>query len=133
MSGVGPVEPGEGTGAGAWDTPAPARRPLARRYAAHRPAARAVLAALLLLAGGGYLYASTDNVFDPADSQLGSPSKISVHLKSLGKKILRLSFTYPTLASGNYYLIATIAPTLTIPEADTTNNVNASVKTFQID
>ncbi|MFI1163728.1 Tat pathway signal sequence domain protein [Streptomyces sp. NPDC020801] len=64
MSGVGPVEPGEGTRA--WDTPDPAEpllpgpRPgrLARLYDRHRRAALITAAATLLLAGGGYLYAT---------------------------------------------------------------------------
>ncbi|SHI27686.1 Tat pathway signal sequence domain protein [Streptomyces sp. 3214.6] len=76
MSGVGPVEPGEGTGTGAWDIPAPARRPLARRYAAHRPAVRAVLAALLLLAGGGYLYATRPHDAQPPTPAPPFPSQV---------------------------------------------------------
>lgn len=114
MSGVGPVEPGEGTHA--WDTPditgstgstgaahgpgsadapttpgphhsprsphlaaflgahapTPLRRLLrrpARLYAAHHRAARATLAAVLLLAGGGYLYATR-----PHDTQQAAPA-----------------------------------------------------------
>ncbi|CAM5370431.1 Tat pathway signal sequence domain protein [Streptomyces aurantiogriseus] len=65
MSGIGPVEPGEGTRT--WD-PAdaaasastrgrPRSRPL-RFYDAHRRAVLAVLTAAALLAGGGYLYAT---------------------------------------------------------------------------
>ncbi|MEU2286780.1 Tat pathway signal sequence domain protein [Streptomyces sp. NPDC013178] len=65
MSGVGPVEPGEGTRA--WD---PADHPAAtstrrrrrarlfRFHDAHRRAVLAVLTAAALLAGGGYLYAT---------------------------------------------------------------------------
>ncbi|MFE1910962.1 Tat pathway signal sequence domain protein [Streptomyces anandii] len=64
MSGVGPVEPGEGTRA--WDTPdpdAPAATPPRQLPHGGRPERRrrAVLvatAAALLLAGGGYLYAT---------------------------------------------------------------------------
>ncbi|WP_217170509.1 Tat pathway signal sequence domain protein [Streptomyces sp. AC512_CC834] len=57
MSGVGPVEPGEDTRAR--DTPRPRpRRPLARRYDRHRRTVLASTAALVVLAGGGYLYAS---------------------------------------------------------------------------
>ncbi|WP_371674581.1 Tat pathway signal sequence domain protein [Streptomyces sp. NBC_00289] len=64
MSGVGPVESGEGTHA--WDTTAPDSPPPARRsrgrlanwYAGHRRAALAAATAAALLAGGGYLYGS---------------------------------------------------------------------------
>lgn len=64
MSGIGPVEPGEGTHA--WDarhpaapTPALGRRirsVLATRCVRHRRAALAFTAAAVLLAAGGYLY-----------------------------------------------------------------------------
>ncbi|MGW2424575.1 Tat pathway signal sequence domain protein [Streptomyces sp. NPDC001709] len=66
MSGIGPLEPGEGTHA--WDTrhsttptprlPGRIRSALAARYARHRRATLAVTAAAALLAGGGYLYAT---------------------------------------------------------------------------
>ncbi|MFE7839750.1 Tat pathway signal sequence domain protein [Streptomyces sp. NPDC057474] len=64
MSGVGPVEPGEGTRA--WDapeadTPPPPKPPhgrFAQAYARHRRAALAGGAAVVVLAGGGYLYAT---------------------------------------------------------------------------
>ncbi|MFC4499132.1 MULTISPECIES: Tat pathway signal sequence domain protein [Streptomyces] len=69
MSGVGPVEPGEGTSA--WDTAAPEITPapnpslppahgrrLTRLYRAHRRATLAALTAVLVLAGGTYLYAT---------------------------------------------------------------------------
>lgn len=64
MSGIGPVEPGEGTRA--WDTAdtdttPPAKRPrgrCAQVYAAHRRAVLAGAAAVVVLAGGGYLYAT---------------------------------------------------------------------------
>ncbi|MXM62991.1 Tat pathway signal sequence domain protein [Streptomyces sp. HUCO-GS316] len=64
MSGVGPVEPGEGTRA--WDTDEPGAPPpprrlrerLARWYALHRRAALTTATAAVLLAGGGYLYAT---------------------------------------------------------------------------
>ncbi|MER7191141.1 Tat pathway signal sequence domain protein [Streptomyces flaveolus] len=61
MSGTGPVEPGEGTHAR--EAPQHPRRParprgrLGRGYARHRRAVHAVVAALVVLAGGGYLYA----------------------------------------------------------------------------
>ncbi|WP_149822732.1 Tat pathway signal sequence domain protein [Streptomyces tailanensis] len=67
MSGVGPVEPGEGTRA--WDTPEasapeassvppPPPGPLAGLYARHRRTVLASTAAVVVLAGGGYLYAT---------------------------------------------------------------------------
>ncbi|WP_367323913.1 Tat pathway signal sequence domain protein [Streptomyces sp. HUAS ZL42] len=68
MSGVGPVEPGEGTRAwDAQDADAPhlparphesPRRAAARFYGRHRRATLTALAALALLAGGGSLYAT---------------------------------------------------------------------------
>lgn len=71
MSGVGPVEPGEGTRA--WestDIPDSGRRPprgrLARFLDDHRRAALAVLTAAALLAGGGYLYATRPHDSAPA-------------------------------------------------------------------
>ncbi|MFF1443705.1 Tat pathway signal sequence domain protein [Streptomyces sp. NPDC058295] len=92
MSGVGPVEPGEGTHA--WETAegahtpvrtdaldpsilgpdasTPAVRPLRRLvrfHAAHRRAASAVLGAVVLLAGGGYLYATR-----PHDTEQAAPA-----------------------------------------------------------
>ncbi|MEU7406739.1 MULTISPECIES: Tat pathway signal sequence domain protein [unclassified Streptomyces] len=55
--GIGPIEPGEETHAR--DTPhARPRGRLARRYDRHRRAVLASAAALVVLAGGGYLYAS---------------------------------------------------------------------------
>ncbi|MFE0513577.1 Tat pathway signal sequence domain protein [Streptomyces sp. NPDC058964] len=64
MSGVGPVEPGEGTHA--WDAhetaavrpPGGTHTRLAPLYARHRRAVLALGAAAALLAGGGYLYAT---------------------------------------------------------------------------
>ncbi|MEU6099660.1 Tat pathway signal sequence domain protein [Streptomyces flaveolus] len=61
MSGTGPVEPGEGTHAR--EAPQHPRRParprgrLGRGYARHRRAVHAAVAGLVVLAGGGYLYA----------------------------------------------------------------------------
>ncbi|MFD9432504.1 Tat pathway signal sequence domain protein [Streptomyces sp. NPDC060002] len=98
MSGTGPVEPGEGTHAwdtpnadrtpagthtrgpaavldtDALDTDAPtpgARllRRLARLHAAHRRATSAALTAVVLLAGGGYLYATR-----PHDAERATPA-----------------------------------------------------------
>ncbi|MFE9646471.1 Tat pathway signal sequence domain protein [Streptomyces sp. NPDC006365] len=68
MSGVGPVEPGEGTRA--WDmpgpdappppgtTPEPPRGRLTQTYTRHRRAVLSIAAAVALLAGAGYLYAT---------------------------------------------------------------------------
>ncbi|MGW0993770.1 Tat pathway signal sequence domain protein [Streptomyces sp. NPDC002523] len=61
MSGIGPLEPGDGTHA--WDTARQesldrGRAPLSALYARHRRAASAISAAAVLLAGGGYLYAT---------------------------------------------------------------------------
>ncbi|GAB2838788.1 hypothetical protein GCM10027074_01440 [Streptomyces deserti] len=64
MSGVGPVEPGEGTHA--WDTQKahtpqisePPHNRLIRLYAEHRRAVLGTATAAAVLAGGGYLYAT---------------------------------------------------------------------------
>ncbi|MER5224124.1 Tat pathway signal sequence domain protein [Streptomyces flaveus] len=66
MSGVGPVEPGEGTRA--WGVPGPGTPPepspepppgrLAQTYTRHRRVVLSIAAAVVLLAGGGYLYAT---------------------------------------------------------------------------
>lgn len=66
MSGIGPLEPGEGTRARDAHPPtgstppsvAGIRSALATRYGRHRPAVLALSAAAVLLAGGGYLYAT---------------------------------------------------------------------------
>ncbi|MCX5038459.1 MULTISPECIES: Tat pathway signal sequence domain protein [Streptomyces] len=57
MSGVGPVEPGEGTLVREAPPPRPRGR-LALHYERHRRTALASATALAALAGGGYLYAS---------------------------------------------------------------------------
>ena len=64
MSGVGPVEPGEGTrprgvsGADTAPVPDPPRGRCAQGCARHRRAVLRVAAAVVVLTGGGYLYAS---------------------------------------------------------------------------
>ncbi|QEU85205.1 hypothetical protein [Streptomyces viridosporus] len=59
MSGVGPVEPGEGTRAqDASPPPRPRREALARPYGRRRGAVLATLLAAAVLAGGGHLYAT---------------------------------------------------------------------------
>lgn len=71
MSGVGPVEPGEGTRPGdAPDREAPPllvrpRGRLAGRYDRHRRAVLTAAAAAVLLAGGGYLYATRPQMPPP--------------------------------------------------------------------
>ncbi|WP_314222551.1 Tat pathway signal sequence domain protein [Streptomyces zaehneri] len=102
MSGVGPVEPGEGTHA--WETPAAARAPvradapgadaptpftrllrgLGRRHAAHRRAVSAVLAAAVLLAGGGYLWATRPHDTEQAHPAPPFPSQV-VDVSYLGE------------------------------------------------
>ncbi|MEU3618160.1 Tat pathway signal sequence domain protein [Streptomyces sp. NPDC006872] len=105
MSGVGPVEPGEGTRA--WDTPQPpdphrdpdsldspdAQSPtpfsralarLTRFHSAHRRAVLAALAAALLLAGGGYLYATRPHDAEPAAPAPPFPSQ-TVDVSYLGE------------------------------------------------
>ncbi|MEU1403623.1 Tat pathway signal sequence domain protein [Streptomyces sp. NPDC005728] len=61
MSGIGPLEPGEGTRA--WDSApqrptGPRRARLTALYAGHRRAVLSLAAAVALLAGGGSLYAT---------------------------------------------------------------------------
>ncbi|GAA2249448.1 hypothetical protein GCM10010415_05370 [Streptomyces atrovirens] len=57
MSGVGPVEPGEGTRVRiASPAPRPRRGPLAQHFERHRRAALGVLLTTAVLAGSGYLY-----------------------------------------------------------------------------
>ncbi|MDX3645012.1 Tat pathway signal sequence domain protein [Streptomyces sp. MB09-02B] len=77
MSGVGPVEPGEGTRA--WDaadgpadadTPPPPEPPRGRytqAYARHRRAVLAGAATVVALAGGGYLYATRPTSAPPPE------------------------------------------------------------------
>ncbi|MET9773769.1 Tat pathway signal sequence domain protein [Streptomyces sp. NPDC006367] len=84
MSGTGPVEPGEGTHA--WETPGTSRRParprgpLRRRYDRHRRAAHAALAALVLLAGSGYLYLNRPQRQPPAPPPYPSQAVDLVYL-----------------------------------------------------
>lgn len=74
MSGVGPVEPGEGTRA--WDVPEadavpvpdPPRGRYAQVYARHRRAVSAVAAAVVVLAGGGCLYATRPEPAPPSEA-----------------------------------------------------------------
>ncbi|TPQ18686.1 Tat pathway signal sequence domain protein [Streptomyces sporangiiformans] len=89
MSGVGPVEPGEGTRA--WDTlepgdplaPEPPRGRLAQLYARHRRAVLASVSAAALLAGGGYLYTSRPQ--DPPPTPPPYPSNV-VDVAYLGRQ-----------------------------------------------
>ncbi|MET9061982.1 Tat pathway signal sequence domain protein [Streptomyces antibioticus] len=79
MSGIGPVEPGEGT-TRARDTrngPAPERTSrLARFYGAHRRPVLAGAAAAVLLAGGGYLYATRPHAPQQAAPAAPFPSQV---------------------------------------------------------
>lgn len=73
MSGVGPVEPGEGTRA--WDAPEPDTPPrpepphgrFTQAYARHRRAVLAGVAAVVVLTGGGYLYATRPEPAPPPE------------------------------------------------------------------
>ncbi|MGX4692796.1 Tat pathway signal sequence domain protein [Streptomyces sp. JNUCC 63] len=79
MSGVGPLEPGEGTRA--WDAPGPddpprttpAYGPLARLYQRHRRAVLTTAALILLLMGGSYLYTTREHTPPPAPSPTPPP------------------------------------------------------------
>ncbi|UUU21274.1 Tat pathway signal sequence domain protein [Streptomyces sp. DSM 40750] len=74
MSGVGPVEPGEGTrardvpDADAPAVPDPPRGRYAQVYARHRRAVFAVAAAVAMLAGGGYLHATRPEPAPPPEA-----------------------------------------------------------------
>ena len=73
VSGVGPVEPGEGTRA--WDAPEPDTPPrpepphgrFTQAYARHRRAVLAGAAAVVALTGGGYLYATRPEPAPPPE------------------------------------------------------------------
>lgn len=80
MSGVGPLEPGEGTRA--WGTPDPddpprtgglAHTSLARLYQRHRRAVLTALTFTLLLAGGGYLFATRQDAPQPRPQPSAPP------------------------------------------------------------
>ncbi|MFJ3668510.1 Tat pathway signal sequence domain protein [Streptomyces sp. NPDC090106] len=78
MSGVGPVEPGEGTHT--WDllepdVPRPPRGRLGTFYGRHRRAALATVTAVTVLAGGGYLYATRPE--PPAPPPPPYPSQVT--------------------------------------------------------
>ncbi|MFD4969149.1 Tat pathway signal sequence domain protein [Streptomyces sp. NPDC058424] len=97
MSGVGPLEPGEGTRA--WGTPDPddpprtdglAHSSLARLYQRHRRAALTALTLALLLAGGGYLFTTRQDTAQPRPQPPAPP--------------------YPSLVTDVSYLDAVAAP-----------------------
>ncbi|PWI19032.1 Tat pathway signal sequence domain protein [Streptomyces sp. Act143] len=78
MSGVGPVEPGEGTHP--WEVLDPTGPPrphgrLAELYGSHRRAVLATATAVALLAGGGYLYATRPQ--PPAPPEPPYPSQVT--------------------------------------------------------
>ncbi|MGW0820506.1 Tat pathway signal sequence domain protein [Streptomyces sp. NPDC002845] len=101
MSGIGPVEPGEGTrawdtaepgeGTRAWDTaepgapllPRPPHGPLGQFYARHHRAVIASVSAAVLLAGGGHLCTTRPEEPPPAPAMY--PSQV-VDIDYLGKK-----------------------------------------------
>ena len=93
MSGIGPVEPGEGTPQTPEDAPGtsgeagprpPAartrldavRRRVTRFHGAHRRAVLAAATAVLLLDGGGYLYATRPHAPEPAAAAPPFPSQV---------------------------------------------------------
>ncbi|GAB7107700.1 hypothetical protein JCM4814A_60140 [Streptomyces phaeofaciens JCM 4814] len=87
MSGVGPIEPGEGTTPrdtpDSLDVEGTSRgsghregSPLARLLATHRRAVLAAATAVLLLAGGGYLYATRPHESQPAAAAPPFPSQV---------------------------------------------------------
>lgn len=90
MSGIGPLEPGEGTRA--WDATGPdtdpagpdgpprtesAYGPFARLHERHRRAVLVALALILLLAGGSYLHATRRHAPPPAPSLPPYPSQVT--------------------------------------------------------
>ncbi|GAA1003636.1 hypothetical protein GCM10009564_03810 [Streptomyces thermogriseus] len=83
MSGIGPLEPGEGTLAR--DEPGPAGPPrtpwpygpLARAYRRHRRAVLTAAALILLLSSGSYLYATRERPSPPAPSAPPYPSQVT--------------------------------------------------------
>ncbi|WP_344046745.1 Tat pathway signal sequence domain protein [Streptomyces thermoalcalitolerans] len=83
MSGIGPLEPGEGTHA--WDAPGAAGPPripwaygpLARAYRRHRRAVLTAATLILLLASGSYLYATRERPSPPAPSAPPYPSQVT--------------------------------------------------------
>ncbi|WP_445524068.1 Tat pathway signal sequence domain protein [Streptomyces cyslabdanicus] len=84
MSGIGPLEPGEGTrewGTSGPDDPPPtgglAQGPLARLYRRHRRAALTALTVALLLAGGGYLFATRQHAPRPRPAAPPYPSQVT--------------------------------------------------------
>ncbi|MFI6036928.1 Tat pathway signal sequence domain protein [Streptomyces sp. NPDC051315] len=96
MSGIGPVEPGEGTRARedtrVWrDTDAPGSGPprprgrLARYHDGHRRAALAVLAAAVLLAAGGHLCVTRPHDDGQARAEPPHPSQV-VDVSHLGTR-----------------------------------------------
>ncbi|MFE0730468.1 Tat pathway signal sequence domain protein [Streptomyces antibioticus] len=79
MSGIGPVEPGEGTtrARDLRNGPAPERTSrLARFYGAHRRPLLAGAAAAVLLAGGGYLHATRPHAPQQAAPAAPFPSQV---------------------------------------------------------
>lgn len=74
MSGVGPVEPGEGTSG--LERPPARPRPLPARAARHRRVLVAAAAAAALAGGGGYLYAARPRPPAPVAAEPPAPSQV---------------------------------------------------------
>ncbi|MFL1903768.1 Tat pathway signal sequence domain protein [Streptomyces tauricus] len=119
MSGVGPVEPGEGTRA--WDDiepPPPTGHeqaqghPAALYYARHRRAVLASAVAAVLLAGGGYLYATRPQPPPPAVGPYPSQVVDVTYLGEEGspRNAPRGSFTFAVRVT------ALSGPTITVVE-----------------
>ncbi|UUU34648.1 Tat pathway signal sequence domain protein [Streptomyces sp. CA-210063] len=100
MSGVGPVEPGEGTRA--WDMPQADAAPVphaphgrcAQVYVRHRRAVYAVAAAVVVLAGGGYLYATRPEPAPPPEAPYPSQTVGVSYLGPLTGGAPRGSFAF---------------------------------------
>ncbi|SOD78411.1 hypothetical protein SAMN06272781_6072 [Streptomyces sp. 1222.2] len=87
VSGIGPVEPGEGT----WDgseadvAPDPPRGRYAQAYARHRRAVLTVATALTLLTGSGYLYATRPEPAPPPEPTAPPYPSQAVGVSYLGR------------------------------------------------
>jgi glucose/arabinose dehydrogenase len=80
---------------------------------------------------GLVLRASSDAAADDSDSLLLQSTK-AIKIKAGGSKLIKLRFVPRTLASGTYYVTATVVTAGAIPETDQTNNSAVSGNTFII-
>jgi glucose/arabinose dehydrogenase len=71
------------------------------------------------------LFLSPDAVFDVTDAAAGSITR-PLKLNPGKGKAVPLTFTYPSVADGNYFLLAQVDPANAIGEAFELNNVSAS-------